>query len=47
MNDPFEALPRWNPLPGDPPDLTRWLARQREQTATYEPLPLVPDGEGP
>lgn len=42
-----DVLPRWVPLPGDPPELTRWLARQRVEQAAYEPLPPAPDGEPP
>jgi len=48
VSDPVQGpRPRWVPLPGDPPALTRWLARQRMQEARYEPLPPVPDGEPP
>jgi hypothetical protein len=36
---------RWDALPGDQPDLTRWLAGMREEQAGYEPLPPPPDGE--
>jgi hypothetical protein len=25
--------PRWAPLPGDPPELRRWLAAQRGETS--------------
>jgi hypothetical protein len=42
-----EVLPRWVVLPGDPPELTRWLAARREEAAAYEPLPPVPGGEPP
>lgn len=35
--------PRWDTLPGDPPVLTRWLARQREEQAAREPLPPAPE----
>jgi hypothetical protein len=44
VSDPVRGpRPRWTALPGDPPILTRWLARKREQAARYEPLPPIPE----
>lgn len=36
MTDP---LPRWTPLPGDPPALKRWLARWQAEVSPETALP--------
>lgn len=36
---------QWDALPDDPPALTRWLARQREAAAQFDPLPPAPAEE--
>lgn len=31
----WPTLPRWTPLPGDPPELRRWLASREAETSDY------------
>jgi hypothetical protein len=40
-----DMLPRWSPLPGDPPALRSWLTARQSEQAAMEPLPPVPDEE--